>query len=360
MNHINFNNIGKICYGRGSFKQLGEILQPKRTENEGFMVFLVDDYFEGKELSKSLPMESNDLVYYIDGSNEEPKTSQIDELRDEILSSKGLPAGIVGIGGGSIMDIAKALSLMVTNEGSSVLYQGLNLIKKPGIYHVGVPTISGTGAECSMTAVLSGPEKKLGLKCEWTVFNQVVLDPDLIASVPNDQWFYTGMDTYIHCIESATGIKYNAFSKAYGDQSIELCKEVFLGQNAGQNPENDEKLMLASLFGGLSLTYSEVGVCHALSYGLSYVFGTRHGYANCLAFNHLHDIYGDAVNEFHDMLKRFNITLPQNQAAGWSEDEITAMAEIAIRLEHMWNHAFGPDWKNKVDLEYIKSLYRRL
>ena len=360
MNHINFNNIGKICYGRGSFNQLGEILQPKRNENEGFMVFLVDDYFEGKELAKNLPMESNDMVYYIDGSHEEPKTSQIDELRDEVLSTKGLPAGIVGIGGGSIMDITKALALMVTNEGSSVLYQGLNLIKKPGVYHVGVPTISGTGAECSMTAVLSGPEKKLGLKCEWTVFNQVVLDPDLIASVPTNQWFYTGMDTYIHCIESATGIKYNAFSKAYGDQSIELCREVFLGENAGQNSENDEKLMLASLFGGLSLTYSEVGVCHALSYGLSYVFGTRHGYANCLAFNHLHDIYGDAVNEFHEMLERFNVTLPQNQAAGWSDAEITAMAKIAIRLEHMWYHAFGPDWKNKVTMEYIENFYRRM
>ena len=290
MKHINFNNIGKICYGKGSFSQLGEILEPRRNDNQGYMVFVVDDYFEGKELATRLPLVDGDRVYFIDASHDEPKTSQIDELRDELLADQGLPAGIVGIGGGSIMDIAKALSLMVTNEGSSTLYQGLNLIKKPGIYHCGVPTISGTGAECSMTAVLSGPEKKLGLKCEWTVFNQVVLDPDLTASVPRDQWFYTGMDTFIHCIESATGIKYNTFSKAYGDQSIELCKEVFLGENAGQNPENDEKLMLASLFGGLSLTYSEVGVCHALSYGLSFVFGTRHGYANCLAFNHLEDV----------------------------------------------------------------------
>lgn len=360
MEHINFNNIGKICYGPGSFNQLGEIIAPRRSENAGFMVFLIDDYFEGKELAQRVPSIGNDMVYFIDASHDEPKTSQIDQLRDEILEKQGLPAGIVGIGGGSIMDIAKALSLMVTNEGSSTLYQGLNLIKKPGIYHCGVPTISGTGAECSMTAVLSGPEKKLGLKCEWTVFNQVVLDPTLTATVPTDQWFYTGMDTFIHCIESATGIKYNTFSKAYGDQSIELCKEVFLGENAGQSPENDEKLMLASLFGGLSLTYSEVGVCHALSYGLSFVFGTRHGYANCLAFNHLHDVYGDAVYDFHGMLKRFNIELPQNLSANWTDAEITAMAEIAIRLEHMWNHAFGPNWKEKVSMEYIESLYRRL
>jgi 3-deoxy-alpha-D-manno-octulosonate 8-oxidase len=360
MQHINFNNIGKICYGRGSFSQLDEILEPKRQENNGNMIFLVDDYFEGKELANRIPVKGDDLVYFIDASHEEPKTSQIDELRDEILAKQGLPSGIVGIGGGSIMDIAKALSLMMTNEGSSTLYQGLNLIKKPGIYHCGVPTISGTGAECSMTAVLSGPEKKLGLKCEWTVFNQVVLDPELTATVPTDQWFYTGMDTFIHCIESATGIKYNAFSKAYGDQAIQLCEEIFLGENAGQNPENDEKLMLASLFGGLSLTYSEVGVCHALSYGLGFVFGTRHGYANCLAFNHLEDVYGPAVKDFQGMLERFNIELPQNLSASWTDEEITAMAEIAIRLEHMWHHAFGENWKDKVNMEYIEGLYRRM
>lgn len=360
MQHINFNNIGKICYGKGSFDQLGEILEPRRSENEGYMVFVVDDYFKGKELQSRLPLAENDMLYFIDGSHEEPKTDQIDFLRDEILEQQGLPAGVVGIGGGSLMDIAKALSLMLTNEGSSTLYQGLNLIKKPGIYHCGVPTISGTGAECSMTAVLTGPEKKLGLKCEWTVFNQVVLDPELTATVPTDHWFYTGMDCFIHCIESETGIKYNMFSKAYGDESLRLCREVFLGENAGQNPENDEKLMVASLFGGLSLTYSEVGVCHALSYGLSKIFGTRHGLANCIAFNHLKDIYGDAVDEFHSMLEKFNISLPENLSANWTEEEITAMCKVAIRLEHMWNHAFGENWKSKVDMNYIKGLYRRM
>ena len=83
-------------------------------------------------------------------------------------------------------------------------------------------------------------------------------------------------------------------------------------------------------------------------------------YRAVTAFNHLHDIYGDAVNEFHEMLERFNVTLPQNQAAGWSDAEITAMAKIAIRLEHMWYHAFGPDWKNKVTMEYIENFYRRM
>lgn len=358
--HKNFKNIDKICYGRGSFAQLGDILEPKRGENNGFMLFLVDAYFEGKELMNDLPLQEKDELIFIDVDPKEPTTDQVDEIRDDILVSKGLPDGVIGMGGGSIMDIAKAISLMFTNEGSSTLYQGLNLVKKPGIYHLGIPTISGTGAECSMTAVLTGPEKKLGLKCDWTVFNQVILDPDLTASVPRNQWFYTGMDTFIHCIESETGIFYNAFSKAYGEESLKLCKEVFVGDSSGQNDENNEKLMIASLFGGLSLTYSEVGVCHALSYGLSKILEYKHGYANCIAFNHLEDYYGDAVNEFKEMVAFHSIELPQNLSAEWSDETITQMAQVAYNLPHMWNHALGYDWKEKITLQDIEALYRRL
>ena len=271
-----------------------------------------------------------------------------------------MPAVVVGIGGGSAIDICKAVSLMLTNEGSSTQYQGLNLIKRPGVYTVGIPTIAGTGAEVSMTAVLTGPEKKLGLKCEWTVLNQVILDPDLIADVPSNQWFYTGMDCYIHCIESESGILNNAYSKAYGDEALKLCREIFLGENAGQNQDNDEKLMVASMMGGLSLTYSEVGICHALGYGLSYVFGFRHGFANCVAFNHLEDYYPTGVVEFKQMLDRFEIDLPQNISGSWSNEEITRMAKVAFRLEHMWHHAFGENWKSKVNVDWIEDLYRRM
>jgi len=358
--HKNFKNIDKVCYGPGSFNQLGEIIEPIRSENDHFFVFVIDNYFKGKDLANRLPIKEGDVVRFIDVDPKEPTTEQIDELRDTVLANHGLPAGIVGIGGGSIMDIAKAAALMFKSEGSSTLYQGLDLIKKPGIYHLGVPTVSGTGAECSMTAVLTGPVKKLGLKCEWTVFNQVILDPLLIATVPRNQWFYTGMDTFIHCIESETGIFYNAFSRAYGEQSIKLCREVFTGENSGQNTENDEKLMIASLFGGLSLTYSEVGVCHALSYGLSKILDYKHGFANCVAFNHLEDYYGPAVAEFKDMVAFHNIELPQNLAATWSEETITKMAEVAYNLPHMWTHALGYDWAEKITLEDIKDLYRRL
>ncbi len=360
MQHKNFKNIDRVTYGRGAFKQLAQTIEPIRVENNNYFVFIVDNYFKGKALSKQLQNKPEDLVYFIDVNAYEPTTEQVDGLRDEILVRKGLPSGVIGIGGGSIMDIAKALSLMLTNEGSSTQYQGLNLIKKPGVYHLGVPTISGTGAEVSMTAVLTGPEKKLGLKCDWTVFNQVILDPELIATVPPDWWFYTGMDTYIHCIESHNGIRNNAFSLAYGDKALELCREVYLGPSAGQTPENDDKLMVASLMGGLSLTYSEVGVCHALSYGLSKIHGTRHCYANCIIFQHLGDVYPKGVAEFKMMLKKHRIELPKNLSKDWDEATLDAMTEVSYNLPFMWNHAFGDNYKEIATPEYIKNLFRRL
>lgn len=360
MVHKNFKNIEKIVFGRGSLSTMEEILEPVRKEADQFILFIVDDYFRDKELSRRIPAKPGDIVRYIDVDPYEPTTEQVDQLRDEVLSSKGMPSGVVGIGGGSIMDIAKATSLMFTNEGSSTQYQGLNLVKKPGIYHLGVPTISGTGAEVSMTAVLTGPEKKLGLKCDWTVFNQVILDPELIATVPRDKWFYTGMDTYIHCIESENGIFNNAFSRAYAAQSLQLCEDVFLGENAGQSPDNDDKLMIASLMGGLSLTYSEVGACHALSYGLSKILGTKHCYANCLAFQHLEDYYPNGLTAFNAMLDRHDIQLPAGLSKNWTEEQITAMAQVAYNLPHMWRHALGEDWQDKIGLQDIKELYKRM
>src|SRR4030095_8868029 len=107
----NFRSVTKTCYGRGSFDKLGEILQPHRSANNGFILFVVDDYFEDKrDFVDRIPELENDEMLFI-SVEKEPTTELVDNLRDHILSRHGLPAGIVGIGGGSVMDIAKAAAL---------------------------------------------------------------------------------------------------------------------------------------------------------------------------------------------------------------------------------------------------------
>ena len=254
------------------------------------------------------------------------------------------------------MDLAKAVSLMLTNPGSSADYQGWDLVRHPGIYHVGVPTLAGTGAEASRTTVLCGPDKKLGINSDYTPFDQIVLDPELVSGAPADQRFYTGMDCYIHCVESLTGSYLNAFSRSYGQKAMELCREVFLDGG----PESDDKLMVASYFGGMSIAYSQVGICHALSYGLSFVLGIHHGIGNCLAFDHLEEYYPDGVAEFRRMMNRHHIELPWPRLPTVGREEIERMVDVALILEPLWENALGPDWKRIMTRERISDLYARI
>ncbi|MCL4170564.1 UNVERIFIED_CONTAM: hypothetical protein GTU68_051742, partial [Idotea baltica] len=220
--------VPRVIFGNGSFDQLGEILLPKRRHSDAPFIFLVDDVFEGKELVGRIPLIFNDQIVFV-SAEEEPKTNQVDVLVAKIKNDfEELPSGIIGIGGGTLLDLAKAVSILLTNQGSSSEYQGWDLVQKPAIYHIGVPTISGTGAEVSRTTVLLGPTKKLGINSDYTTFDQVVLDPDLTQGVCKEQWFYTGMDCFIHCVESLDGTFLNAFSQSYGEKAFELCKEVYL------------------------------------------------------------------------------------------------------------------------------------
>lgn len=352
----NFSVVPKVMFGRGCFKQLDDILQEQRGTGNSYMVFVLDDVFQGKPLEGRIPLRDNDLLMHVN-VDDEPKTKYIDELVERINNySPVLPDCIIGIGGGSTLDIAKAISLMLTNPGSSTEYQGWDLIKNPAVYKVGIPTLSGTGAEVSRTAILTGPEKKLGINSDYTLYNQMVLDPELIAGVPKDQWFYTGMDCYIHDVESLHGTYINEFSKAYGEKSLELCRQVFLEDHA----DRDDKLMMASLFGGMSIAYSQVGACHALSYGLSFVLGTHHGIGCCITFDYLEDVYPQGVEEFRKMMAKHEIELPRNLTKGLAEKDLDTMVKVALGLVPLWENCFGPDWQKIMTYERTMELYKRM
>ena len=355
----NLKAVGRILYGRNSFNQLDELLRELRTSSDSFAVFLLDHYFEGKELQKRVPLHDHDFLKIIDVSDE-PKTKTVDAIVAEIKNhSNNLPVSVVGIGGGTIMDYAKAIRLMLTNEGSSAQYQGLDLIKNKGVHCTVVPTISGTGAEVSMTTVLTGPVKKLGIKGNFTPADQLVMDPELIASVPDPQRFYTAMDSYIHNIEALNGHRKTVMGDSLGTESLRLCREIFLS-NDSHSPENDEKLMIASYLGGLSLTYSEVGACHAISYGLATVTGIHHGVGNCVVFNQLEEFYPEGVKEFKEMMRINNIQLPTGVTANCSPEEIERMIDVTLTLIFMWQHCCGPEWEKIITREKLRGLLRKM
>jgi 3-deoxy-alpha-D-manno-octulosonate 8-oxidase len=357
MKFRNFKMVGYVVYGRGAFNQLDEIIAPQRKEGKP-MVFLMDHFFSGKPLVNRIPVRGNDKVIFADVTFE-PKTTYVDQLALQLKAEFGSISGVIGIGGGSTMDLAKAVSLMMNNPGSSADYQGWDLVKKPGVYKAGIPTLSGTGAEVSRTTVLTGPTKKLGMNSDFTPFDQIVLDPELTSNAPANQRFYTGMDCYIHCIESLTGTYLNEFSKSYGEKALQLCRKVFVEKDAWDD-ECDDQLMMASYAGGMSIAYSQVGVAHAVSYGLSYLLGTKHGIGNCIVMNHLEEYYPEGVKEFKYMAAKNKIDIPVDICKGLGDEDFEKMINVSMGMKPLWENALGKDWEKIMTREKLRRLYEKL
>ena len=357
MQFKNLKLVDYVVYGRGAFNQLDEILAPRRKDNFP-MIFFLDHYFIGKPLAGRIPLRGKDKIVYVDVT-QEPKTKQVDALAAELKAEFGEVSGIIGIGGGSAMDLAKAVSLMMTNPGSSADYQGWDLVKVSGVFKVGIPTLSGTGAEVSRTTVLTGPTRKLGMNSDFTPFNQIILDPELTKNAPANQRFYTGMDCYIHCIESLEGTYLNEFSKSYGEKALDLCRKIYV-EKTGWDEESDEQLMMASYAGGMSIAYSQVGVAHAVSYGLSYLLGTKHGIGNCIVMNHLEEYYPAGVEEFKFMVEKNKIEIPTGICANLTEAQFDEMINISLSLKPLWENALGSNWESIMTREKLRALYNRL
>ncbi len=360
MTFRNFPMVPRVVFGRGSFNQLGEILAPHRKSDKAPFIYIVDDVFEGNnKLISRIPLKGQDKIIYVSAA-EEPKTKYVDAYRDELVAEfDEIPSGIIGIGGGTMLDYAKAIALILTNPGSSADYQGWDLVKNQGVYHVGIPTISGTGAEVSRTTVLTGPERKLGMNSDYTPFDQVVLDPELLDGVPKNQWFYTGMDCYIHCVESLTGTYLNAFSESYGEKALDLCREVYLEKDTIDD-ESQDKLMMASWHGGMSIAYSQVGVAHAMSYGLSYLLGTHHGVGNCIVFDQLEEFYPEGVAEFKQMVVKHGIEIPKGICAGLTDEQFDTMIDVSLGLVPLWENALGKDWQKTITREKLRSMFEKM
>ena len=115
-----------------------------------------------------------------------------------------------------------------------------------------------------------------------------------------------------------------------------------------------------SFFGGMSIAYSQVGVCHALSYGLSFVLGVHHGIGNSIVFDYLDEFYPEGVAEFRRMLTRQQIELPRGVVADATDAQIDKMVDVALILVPLWENALGQQWAQIMTRDRIRELYKKM
>jgi 3-deoxy-alpha-D-manno-octulosonate 8-oxidase len=357
-------NVGGFTIGRGSLQRLPAFVDARRdvVGGEARAVYLVDSFFaDRQDLMTRLGARTTDIVRFVDATDE-PTTDGIDVITNEIRGQlSDMPATIVGFGGGTTMDTAKAVANLLTNGGKAADYQGWDLVKLPGVHKIAVPTISGTGSEATRTCVMTNTASglKLGMNSDFTVFDQMVLDPDLTATVPRDQYFYTGMDAYIHCIEALAGSYRNAVGDAYSRETVNLCRQVFLADDM-MSVEAREQLMVASYLGGCAIATSYVGVVHPFSAGLSVVLGLHHCIANCIALNALGEFYPVEHAEFRTMMEKQKVTLPTGVCADLSDEQYQRLVASTVVHAKPLTNALGVDFRSILTDERVIEIFKRM
>lgn len=356
----NSKNILNYMFGKGAIEKLGEILDKKESKND-YVIYFIDEFFQNNELINKLPIQNNDEIFYVQ-TKDEPKTQYINKYRDILTEkNKNTPKAIVAIGGGITLDTGKAVSNLLTNDGNAEDYQGWDLVQNPGIYKIGIPTLSGTGAEASRTCVMTNEKNglKLGMNSDFTIYDQLILDPNLTKTVPREQYFYTGMDTYIHCIESLNGRYRNAIGDAFSHQAITLCREVFLSDNM-MSEENREKIMVASYLGGCAIANSFVGIIHPFSAGLSVVLDTHHCIGNCITMNAMEEFYPKEFKEFNLMAQKQGIKIPKGIAKNFDDEIYQKLYNSTVIHEKPLSNALGDNFKDILSYEKVKEIFRRM
>jgi alcohol dehydrogenase class IV len=241
---------------------------------------------------------------------------------------------IIGIGGGSPIDIAKTSAIMATNKGTIAEYFGIDLVPKPGLPTIIVPTTAGTGSEVTPIAILSDESEKLkkGVVSPYLFPAVALLDPELTLGLPPQITAATGMDALIHALEAYTSVNATQITDLLAFRAIEMLYENIRTAYAnGNDLEARSKMLEGSLLAGMAFANAGVTAVHAFAYPIGAEFHIPHGIANTLMLPHVirFNLLGN-LPKFAQIPKAFSLSiegLDELRAAEMSVEAIERLAE---------------------------------
>lgn len=281
--NFSFTGAKRIVFGCGSFSGLVGQMRDMRAGKP----FVAIDGNLAKmgmrdKIVEMFEREGMKAVLY-DKVLPEPPLEQADE--GARLALKGKCDIVIGIGGGSAMDVAKAVAVTAAHNAEAKDFLGLNKVPGPGLPTIMVPTTAGTGSEVTFTAVFVRQDlrKKEGMNSVFMYPDLALLDPELTLSLPPEPTAASGIDALCHAIESYTSVIASPASEMFSLEAIRLISEnLRTCVHNGKDLDAREAQMLGSLYAGIGLANAGVGAAHSLSYPLGGQYGISHGLANTL------------------------------------------------------------------------------
>ena len=288
MNDFNFNTTPGIIFGNGvSFSSCDRII-----DKLGDNIFLITDadltrIGLNKPIISELSKSSNLEVF--DDVESDPSKKTLIKALERAKNFK--PTGILGFGGGSSMDIAKLVSLLIGTEQDIENIWGVGNAKGPRLPLILIPTTAGTGSEVTPISIITlENDLKKGVSSPIILPDLAVLDPELTLNLPSDITASTGIDAMVHAIEAYTSINQNnnPISKLLAIESLKLLgTSIETAVFDGHNIEARSNMLLGSMMAGQSFANSPVAAVHALAYPIGGIFHIPHGLSNSLVLPHV-------------------------------------------------------------------------
>ncbi|ATJ88904.1 iron-containing alcohol dehydrogenase [Ralstonia solanacearum] len=269
-------------------------------------------------------------VRIVRGVEPEPTIENVETVfREQIVPFA--PDAILSIGGGSVLDAAKLFAVRLTNDQPLREWLGIDLIKRPGIPLILVPTTAGTGSEVTPNAIVTLPDEelKVGIVSRHLLPQLVVLDAELTFDLPKPITAATGIDAFVHSLESYISTKANPVSDMFAMESMRLIgANIVEAYQDGRSVKAREAMMLGSMYGGLALTAAGTAAVHALAYPLGGMFGITHGVANAMLLPHVMAFNKDAiVGRLATVARALDISRHDDDDATAAEALIERLAE---------------------------------
>lgn len=283
-----YHNPTQITYGVNALKEVKNII-----DEQGFQSALIvtDAGISETGIIKQLVKNVEHIHYDIyNGCQPNPTVENCHDGLQMLMSVQA--EVVIAIGGGSSIDVAKAIALLATNGGRIEEYEGIDTCKNNLLPLIAIPTTAGTASEVTNFTVITDKERDYkftigGVKIapKWAV-----VDPVLTLSLPPHITAATGLDALVHAIESYTSKMANPITKALAREAIcKISKHLRQAVYNGDTLKYRDEMLMGSLLAGLAFNNTRLGNCHALSHPVSAIYGVPHGVANAILIPHVMD-----------------------------------------------------------------------